>query len=139
MFQTLPAYHDDPLTNCQMQLATFVKAGLPEFDGFQGLLAVNRQIKAIKNTFYLLGIPEELQVPFTAHRLTGIALTWRETIGYSFDIQTITWDVFERLFKDNYYNIDHRQSKAGEFEALYQGCMTVTNYYNQFIDLASYA
>ena len=47
------------------------------------------------------------------------------------------WDVFERLFKKNYFNVDHRQSVIDEFESLYQGSMTVTNFY--IMELTQYA
>ena len=49
------------------------------------------------------------------------------------------WDVFKRLFKENYFNADHRQSIADEFESFYQDSMIVTNFYNRFIELAQYA
>ena len=73
----------------------------------------------INNTFYLLGTPVELQVRFTTHWLTDIALTWWEIIGYSFDIQTMTWDIFDKLFKDNYFNAYHCQLIVDEFEIFY--------------------
>ena len=120
-------------------MAAFIKVGPPEFDGFQGPLAIDRWIKAIQNTFFLLGTPDELHVPFTAHRLTTGALTWWETIRYTHDVRTMTWDVFERLFKENYFNANHRQAIAEEYETLYQGFMTVTECYNRFMELAQYA
>ena len=83
-------------------------------------------------------MPEELQVPFTTHRLTVGALTWWETIRYTYDIRTMTWDAFEKLFKDNYFNADHRQAIAEKYETLYQGSLTVIEYYNRFIELAQY-
>ena len=49
------------------------------------------------------------------------------------------WDIFKRLFKENYFNADHRQSIADEFESFYQDSMIVTNFYNRFIELAQYA
>ena len=51
----------------------------------------------------------------------------------------MTWDTFERLFKENYFNIDHRQAIAKEYKTLHQGSMTITEYYNRFIELAQYA
>ena len=117
-------------------MATFVKAGLPEFDGFEGPLVADRWIKAIQNTFFLLGIPDELYVLFVAHRLTVGALTWWETIRYTHDLRTMAWDGFERLFKENYFNADHRQAIVEEYETLHQGSMTMTEYYNWFMELA---
>ena len=48
----------------------------------------------------------------------------------------MTWDVFERLFKANSFNADHRQAIVEEYETLHQGSMTVTEYYNWFMELA---
>ena len=81
----------------------------------------------------------EFHVPFVVHKLMSVALTWWETIGYNFDIHTMTWDAFERLLKDNYFNVDHRQAIVDDFESLHQGAMTVTDYYNRFMDLAKYS
>ena len=47
--------------------------------------------------------------------------------------------VFERLFTKTYFYADHHQSIVDEFESLYQGSMTVTDFYNRFIELAQYA
>ena len=49
------------------------------------------------------------------------------------------WDVFESLFKESYFNDDHRQSIANEFKSLYQGSRIVTDIYNRFMELAQYA
>ena len=51
----------------------------------------------------------------------------------------MTWDVFERFFKANSFNADHRQAIVEEYETLHQGSMTVTEYYNRFMELAQYA
>ena len=48
----------------------------------------------------------------------------------------MNWEVFKRLFTENYVNVDHRQALANEFERLEQGSMTVTDYYNCFMELA---
>ena len=60
MFQAMPNFLRDLIRDRQSQLAGFVKADPLEFDGFQGPLAADRWIKAIQNTFFLLGMPEEL-------------------------------------------------------------------------------
>ena len=85
--------------------------------------------------FFLLGASNERQVLCAAHRIIFGVFAWWETIKYSLDIQTMTWDVFEILFKENYFNTDHRQSVADEFEALYWGSMIVTDYYKQYLEL----
>ena len=88
--------------------------------------------------FDLLGTPTEYHVPFTAHKLSSVARMWWETIGYTYDTRTMTWEVFERLFTDNYFNADHRQALANEFERFEQDSLMVTDYYNRFMELAQY-
>ena len=60
------------------------------------------------DTFDLLGTLVEYHMPFAAYKLSNAAHTWWETIGYSYDTRTMTWEVFDRLFIDNYFNVDHR-------------------------------
>ena len=128
MFQAMLNFHQDSLRDRQLQLSAFVKADPLEFDGFHSPLVTNCWIKAIQNTFFLLGTPDELQVPFVANRLTAGALTWWETMRYTHDVRTMTWDTFERLLKENYFNTDHCQAIAEEYETLHHGSMTMTKY-----------
>ena len=89
------------------QLAIFVIVEPTNFDGFQGPIATNQWLRKICDTFDLLGILVEYHVPFTAHKLSSATCTWWETIGYTYDTRTMTWEVFKRLFTENYFNVDH--------------------------------
>ena len=60
----------------------------------------------------------EYHVPFVAYKLSSAALTWWETIGYTYDTCTMTWEVLKRLFTENYFNVDHRKELVDEFERL---------------------
>ena len=131
VLRALPMQRQDPIFSRQSQLTIFVKARPPPFDGFQGPIAANQWLRTVRDTFDLLGTPAEYHVPFAAHKLSSTARTWWETIGYTYDTRTMTWEVFERLFIENYFNADHQR--------LEQGSMTVTNYYNRFIELAQYS
>ena len=68
----------------------FVRAGAPEFDGFQGPLAADRWLRAIKRLFRTLATPTEYHVTFAAHRFTGAAITWWETLGYTIGTEEMT-------------------------------------------------
>ena len=46
--------------------------------------------------------------------------------------------MFENLFGESYLNAHHHWASADDFEFLYQGDMTVTKYYNRFMELAQY-
>ena len=49
------------------------------------------------------------------------------------------YETFERLFREAYFNSYHRRATTDEFEDLYQGDMTVTEYYNRLMELAQYS
>ena len=121
----LPLQQQDPATRCQVQLTAFVRAWAPEFIGYQGPLAADRWLRSIKMIFCTLETPVEFEVLFTAHRFTGVTITWWETLGYTYDTQGITWEIFESLFREAYFNPHHRRAITDEFEALYQGDMMV--------------
>ena len=50
----------------------------------------------------------------------------------------MSWSVFENLFWEAYFNPHHQRTIAVQFEALYHRDMTVTEYYNWFMELAKY-
>ena len=81
----------------------------------------------------------EYHVLFVAHKLSSTTHTWWETIGYTYDTRNMTLEVFERLFTENYFNVDHRQAFTDEFDRLEQGSITMTDNKNHFIELAQYS
>ena len=83
-------------------------------------------------------MPAKFQVLLATHRFTRATITWQETLGYTYDTQDMDWGTFENLFREAYFNPHHRRSIADEFESLHQGDLTVTEYYNRFIELSQY-
>ena len=67
-----------------------MRAGAPEFDGFQGPLTADRWLKAIKRLFCTLATPVEYHVAFTAHRFIGAAIIWWETLSYTIGAEEMT-------------------------------------------------
>ena len=118
------------------QLVTFVKAGSPVFDRFQGSIAANQWLRIVWDTLNLLGTLVKYYVLFATHILSGVTHTWWENLRFSYNTHTMTWDMFDRLFTDNYFNPDYQQALVDEFERLKQGSMTVIDYYNYFTELA---
>ena len=89
-----------------------MRVGAPEFDGFQGPLAADRWLRAIKRLFRTFATLVEYHVTFAAHQFTGAAITWWETLNYTYGIEEMTWDVFENLFWEAYFNPHHRRAIA---------------------------
>ncbi|KAL5777439.1 hypothetical protein ACOSP7_010365 [Xanthoceras sorbifolium] len=51
----------------------------------------------------------------------------------------VDWEVFDGLFRDNYFNAGHSRMLADMFENIEQGGMTVNEYYTRFMELSQYA
>ena len=81
-------------------------------------------------------MPLEYHISFVAHRFTRAAITWWDTLGYTYNTQGMDLDTFENLFRESYFIPCHRRAIADEFESFYQGDMTVAEYYNYFMELA---
>ena len=125
-----------PITRRQAQLTAFVRARAPEFDGYQEPLTEDQWLKSIKRIFRTLETLVEFQVLFGTHRFAGVAITWWETLSYTYDTQGMTWEIFENLFRKAYINLHHCRAIADKFEALHQRDMTMTKYYNRFMELS---
>ena len=83
-------------------------------------------------------MPVEYHVSFAAHWFISASITWWETLGYTYNTQGMDWETFENLFRESYFNAHHHWAIIDDFEFLYQDDMTVTEYYNRFMDLAYY-
>ena len=67
----------------------------------------NQRLGFIKRNFSTLKAPTEYHVSFTAHQFIGAAITWWETLGYTYDTQDMDWEAFENLIKESYFNAHH--------------------------------
>ena len=76
---------------------------------------------------------------FAALHFEGEATIWWETVGFQHDVVHMDWATFEGLFREMYFNVNHRRALATQFEALTQGSMTVLEYYHRFMELAQYS
>ena len=56
----------------------------------------------------------------------------------SWDLETMTWADFRRLFMGKYFPTSPRHAKAREFLELRQGTMIVLDYVARFIELACF-
>ncbi|KAL5798547.1 hypothetical protein ACOSQ2_003367 [Xanthoceras sorbifolium] len=79
-------------------------------------IAADRWLKAIRRAFSQVDTPSEFWVDFAAYRLTGDAVIWWENLSIQRDMTGVDWEVFEGLFRDNYFNAGHRRMLADMFE-----------------------
>ncbi|KAL5808204.1 hypothetical protein ACOSQ3_028895 [Xanthoceras sorbifolium] len=99
-------------------------------------IAADRWLKAIRRAFSQVDTPSEFWVDFAVYRLTGDAVIWWENLSIQRDMTGVDWEVFEGLFRDNYFNAGHRRMLADMFENIEQGGMTVNEYYTRFMELS---
>ncbi|KAL5761344.1 hypothetical protein ACOSP7_017608 [Xanthoceras sorbifolium] len=121
------------------RLRDFCRIFDAQFDGRQDPIAADRWLKAIRRAFSQVDTPSEFWVDFAVYRLTGDAVIWWENLSIQRDMTGVDWEVFEGLFRDNYFNAGHRRMLADMFENIEQGGMTVNEYYTRFMELSQYA
>ncbi|KAL5831551.1 hypothetical protein ACOSQ4_016905 [Xanthoceras sorbifolium] len=121
------------------RLRDFCRIFDAQFDGRQDPIAADRWLKAIRRAFSQVDTPSEFWVDFAVYRLTGDAIIWWENLSIQRDMTGVDWEVFEGLFRDNYFNAGHRRMLADMFENIEQGGMTVNEYYTRFMELSQYA
>ncbi|KAL5774529.1 hypothetical protein ACOSP7_012086 [Xanthoceras sorbifolium] len=83
-------------------------------------IAVDRWLKAIRRAFSQVDTPSEFWVDFVVYRLTGDAVIWWENLAIQRDMTGVDWEVFEGLFRDNYFNAGHIKMLADMFENIEQ-------------------
>ncbi|KAL5776081.1 hypothetical protein ACOSP7_009007 [Xanthoceras sorbifolium] len=121
------------------RLRDFCRIFDAQFDGRQDPIAADRWLKAIRRAFSQVDTPSEFWVDFAVYRLTGDAVIWWKNLSIQRDMTGVDWEVFEGLFRDNYFNAGHRRMLADMFENIEQGGMTVNEYYTRFMELSQYA
>ncbi|XP_059628583.1 uncharacterized protein LOC132271270 [Cornus florida] len=61
---------------------------------------------------------------------------WWKTITHTYDVTTITYDVFKQLFYEKYFLVPKKRELRTEFVNLKQGNMSVTKYENKFTSIS---
>jgi hypothetical protein len=77
---------------------------------------------------------------FAVHQLYGTTANWWEAYYNTHaNVDTITWNEFKACFRTHYVPRGTMMLMRKEFTGLKQGCMTVNEYLNSFIQLSRYA
>lgn len=75
----------------------------------------------MKRIFNTLWTSTEYHVSFETHKFADDTVTWWETWGYNYDMRNMDWAIFERLFHETFFNVNHCRALEKEFKALNQG------------------
>lgn len=86
-----------------------------------------------------LYIPKKMRVSLIAYMLVDKAGIWWESMKKAYETDVVTWEEFERLFLDKYFEEMAQHAKRMEFEHLIQRTMTVLEYESRFSELSRFA
>ncbi|WOH04359.1 hypothetical protein DCAR_0623768 [Daucus carota subsp. sativus] len=116
------------------------KLGATDFYGTIDPTEAESWLKRTKRVFNMMHCGDEEKFDYAVSLLQDDAYDWWETVPNS-DAQPpkLTWDDFQREFKDKYMPEIYRDEKQREFLNLKQGNMTVAEYEVKFTQLSQYA
>ncbi|WOH03791.1 hypothetical protein DCAR_0623191 [Daucus carota subsp. sativus] len=116
------------------------KLGATDFYGTVDPTEAESWLKRTKRVFNMMHCGDEEKFDYAVSLLQDDAYDWWETVPDS-DAQPpkLTWDDFQREFKDKYMPEIYRDEKQREFLNLKQGNMTVAEYEVKFTQLSRYA
>ncbi|WOG89301.1 hypothetical protein DCAR_0208538 [Daucus carota subsp. sativus] len=116
------------------------KLGATDFYGTVDPTEAESWLKRTKRVFNMMHCGDEEKFDYAVSLLQDDAYDWWETVPDS-DAQPpkLTWDDFQREFKDKYMPEIYRDEKQREFLDLKQGNMTVAEYEVKFTQLSRYA
>ncbi|XP_070041043.1 uncharacterized protein [Nicotiana tomentosiformis] len=122
------------------RLERFGRLQPPSFSGTEAEDAQGFLDKC-QRTLRTTGILETSGVSFTTFQFSGDAFSWWEAYERRrLDVATpFTWKEFSILFLEKFVPQSHREELRRQFEQLYQGDMSVTEYEMRFYELACHA
>ncbi|PON56568.1 hypothetical protein PanWU01x14_179810 [Parasponia andersonii] len=94
---------------------------LRQYDGTLDPLVANTWLCEMTRYFQTLGIPREFWAVFAISCLTRNAIHWVETIEVMQNVESVTYEEFERLFKAHYANDDQQAEVVGFLKDLLKG------------------
>jgi hypothetical protein len=97
-------------------------------------------LKGVEKKLVIAKCTKSEKVLFATHQLYGTAANWWETYCNTHaNIDTIMWNEFKAHFCTHYLPRGTMKLRKKEFADLKQGSMSVNEYLNSFIQLATYA
>ncbi|XP_061998945.1 uncharacterized protein LOC133716243 [Rosa rugosa] len=114
------------------------RLGATKFGGGTDHMVADRWIEDLQTYFDLIDCSEIEKRKLAAFMLKDEARVWWNVTQRSTDVSTLTWDGFERLFREKYFPAAVRERLEREFLTLVQGKMTVIEYDAEFSRLYKY-
>ena len=111
----------------------------PFINGEPNVEATEHWLRRMKRILVGLDIPKKMRVSLIAYILVDKPDIWWESMKRVYETYIMTWEEFERLFLDKYFEEMAKHAKRIEFEHLIQGTMTVLEYESRFSKLSRFA
>jgi hypothetical protein len=116
-------------------MGEFLRLKHPTFAGSSNPLDADDWLRTIKRMLEAIGCPKNQRVHLAAHKLSGMALSWWDTLSAT--VRDATWAEFEATFQEHHVPLGIVQLKE-EFRELTQGGRSVSEYVHKFTELARY-
>jgi hypothetical protein len=96
-------------------------------------------LRSVSKDLVTVGCTDEEKVRFAAHLLEGPAASWWDNFQITHPIDGITWEMFQEGFRTAHVSSGVMSLKRREFRNLRQNYRTVSDYIEDFSNLARYA
>ncbi|TLX69275.1 hypothetical protein E9993_23060, partial [Labilibacter sediminis] len=121
---------------------TFMDCKPPTFKGGSDVVACNRWIRKMDQTFRSADFTEAQKVNYAIRMLEGDALEWWDTIDGVLTENArsrLTWDIFCEKIKGRYCSVGAMQRVEREFRDLKKGGMTISKFNATFTEKYQFA
>ena len=117
----------------------FQKQHPPTFEGSTDPLVAEQWMDDITSMCEVMKIEGADRVACATHMLREDARIWWAMTSQIRDVSTMSWEQFQGVFTQRYFNDEVRKSKRDELIGLIQGRLTVAEYVHAFDRLACFA
>ncbi|XP_062116236.1 uncharacterized protein LOC133830299 [Humulus lupulus] len=109
------------------------------FEGSADPIKAEQWMSMLNTILDFMKVVGSERVACAAYMFREDARIWWEVVGQTKDVNLLSWEEFQTLFNEKYYNDAIRAAKADEFMRLLQGSLSVTEYALRFDRLAKFA
>ncbi|WVZ63913.1 hypothetical protein U9M48_013506 [Paspalum notatum var. saurae] len=136
--QALQNVQANPQPQQRDRRGDFMKGHPPTFSHSADPLQADDWLRAVERQLDIAQCNDQERVLYAAGQLRGAALDWWESYRPQ-DRECFTWALFCERFRSHHVPAGIMKMKKKEFLSLKQGNMSVTEYYDKFLQLARYA